>query len=102
MPAVWAGIDAGKRAHHCVVINQAGTVSLSLRVENDENALLDLIATTAEIADGEEVSVVNAAMLRPRCCQLTCQGSHVTCHLPTNLSLVPIILATQTSQRIAN
>jgi hypothetical protein len=36
MPALWAGIDSGKRAHHCVVIDQAGTVLLSKRVENDE------------------------------------------------------------------
>lgn len=55
MPAVWAGIDAGKRAHHCVVINEAGTVLLSTRVENDEKALLDLIATTAGIAAGGEL-----------------------------------------------
>ena len=55
MPACWAGIDSGKRAHHCVVIDQAGTVLLSKRVENDENALLELIATIAEIAAGGEV-----------------------------------------------
>jgi hypothetical protein len=47
MPAFWAGIDSGKRAHHCVVIDQTGTVLLSKRVENDENALLELIATIA-------------------------------------------------------
>lgn len=50
-----AGIDAGKRAHHCVEIDQTGTVLLSKRVENDEQAQLELIATTAEIAAGEEV-----------------------------------------------
>jgi transposase len=55
MPAVWAGIDSGKRTHHCVVIDQAGTVLLSIRVENDETVLLDLIATVAEIAAGGEV-----------------------------------------------
>ncbi|ALV43614.1 transposase [Pseudarthrobacter sulfonivorans] len=55
MTGLWAGIDAGKRAHHCVVIDQTGTVLLSKRVENDEKALLELIATTAEIAAGEEV-----------------------------------------------
>jgi transposase len=55
MPALWAGIDSGKRAHHCVVMDQAGTVLLSKRVENDENALLELIATIAEIAAGGEV-----------------------------------------------
>lgn len=55
MPAFWVGIDSGKRAHHCVVIDQAGTVLLSKRVENDENELLELIATIAEIAGGGEV-----------------------------------------------
>ena len=55
MQAFWVGIDSGKRAHHCVVIDQTGTVLLSKRVENDENALLELIATIAEIAASHEV-----------------------------------------------
>jgi transposase len=55
MPAFWVGIDSGKRAHHCVVIDQTGTVLLSKRVENDEIVLLDLIATVAEISTGGEV-----------------------------------------------
>lgn len=55
MPAVWVGIDSGKRAHHCVVIDQAGKVLLSKRVENDESVLLDLIAEVTEIAAGLEV-----------------------------------------------
>ena len=55
MPAFWIGIDSGKRAHHCVIIDRAGTVLLSKRVENDENALLELMATVAEIAAGGEV-----------------------------------------------
>jgi transposase len=55
MPALWAGIDSGKRAHHCVVIDQAGTVLLSKRVENDENVLLELIGTVLDLADGGEV-----------------------------------------------
>ena len=44
MSAVWAGIDSGKRAHHCVVIDQEGQTLLSRRVENDETVLLELIA----------------------------------------------------------
>jgi hypothetical protein len=36
------------------MIDQTGTVLLSKRVENDENALLELIATIAEIAAGGE------------------------------------------------
>ncbi|WP_306914726.1 MULTISPECIES: IS110 family transposase [unclassified Arthrobacter] len=55
MPAVWAGIDSGKRTHHCVLIDQSGTVMLSKRVENDEGVLLELIAEVAEIAAGGEV-----------------------------------------------
>jgi Transposase len=47
MPVLRVGIDSGKRAHHCVVIDQTGAVLLSKRVENDENGLLELIATVA-------------------------------------------------------
>lgn len=55
MPAVWAGIDSGKRTHHCVVIDQAGEILLSQRIDNDETVLLEIIATVTEIADGHEV-----------------------------------------------
>ena len=55
MSAYWVGIDSGKREHHCVVIDQTGAVLLSKRVENDENVLLELIATVAEISAGREV-----------------------------------------------
>src|SRR5699024_1142458 len=41
---VWAGIDTGKRTHHCVVLDAGGHVLLSQRVGNDETALLHLIA----------------------------------------------------------
>jgi Transposase len=44
MAAVWAGIDSGKRAHHCVVMDAGGRVLLSRRVVNDESALVELIA----------------------------------------------------------
>jgi transposase len=55
MPTVWAGIDAGKRAHHCVVLDQHGSVLLSTRVDNDENALLELISAVVSIAAGGQV-----------------------------------------------
>jgi len=55
MPAVWAGIDSGKRAHHCAVIDQTGKTLLSQRIDNDETVLLEIIATVTEIADGHEV-----------------------------------------------
>lgn len=55
MPKFWAGIDAGKRTHHCVVIDSGGTVLLSMKVGNDESKLLDLIVTVIEISGGGEV-----------------------------------------------
>lgn len=54
MPTLWAGIDAGKRTHHCVVIDSDGAVLLSTKVSNDETELLDLIATVIALdSDGE-------------------------------------------------
>lgn len=47
---VWAGIDAGKAAHHCVVIDGAGTKLLSRKVSNDEADLTELIDDVAELA----------------------------------------------------
>lgn len=41
----WAGIDAGKRHHHLVVIDQDGTRLLSRRVANAEPDLAELIDT---------------------------------------------------------
>ena len=55
MPTLWAGIDAGKRAHHCVVIDCDGTVQLSRKVGNDETALLELFAAVIELADDDDV-----------------------------------------------
>jgi transposase len=55
VPTIWAGIDSGKRAHHCVVIDQAGTVLLSQRVDNDEAALLDLIGAVTDLGAADEV-----------------------------------------------
>jgi hypothetical protein len=55
MPAVWVGVDSGKRTHHCVVINQIGMVLLSRRVNNDEAELLELIGAVVDLADGDQV-----------------------------------------------
>ncbi|OWY78964.1 transposase [Rhodococcus sp. BUPNP1] len=49
------GVDAGKRAHHCVAIAAAGAVVLSKRIDNDESALLDLIGAVLVAADGDAV-----------------------------------------------
>lgn len=56
MPELWVGIDAGKREHHCVVIDEGGTKLLSRRVENDESTLLGLIAEVIELASGDPVT----------------------------------------------
>jgi transposase len=55
MPTLWAGVDSGKTAHHCVVINTAGMVLLSRRVSNDETELLELIAMVVDLGEGEDV-----------------------------------------------
>jgi hypothetical protein len=54
-PILWAGIDAGKAAHHCVVIDADGQRVLSRRVVNDESALIDLIRAIKELAGGGSV-----------------------------------------------
>jgi hypothetical protein len=33
---LWAGVDAGKREHHCVVIDDVGTKLFSKRVGNED------------------------------------------------------------------
>jgi transposase len=52
---LWAGIDAGKAHHHCVVIDADGNRLLSQKTPNDEPALLELIAAVLKLADGNEV-----------------------------------------------
>lgn len=52
---LWAGIDAGKAHHHCVVIDADGSRLLSQRIPNDEPALLELLASVLELAGGEPV-----------------------------------------------
>lgn len=53
---LWAGVDAGKLEHHCVVIDGEGQRLLSRRVTNDEAVLLELIATVTALADGGEIT----------------------------------------------
>jgi transposase len=55
MAGLWAGIDAGKRTHYCVVIDASGDVVLSRKVVNDEASLLGLIAEVLGLAQGAEV-----------------------------------------------
>ncbi|HEY1440986.1 MAG TPA: IS110 family transposase [Mycobacterium sp.] len=53
---LWAGVDAGKSDHHCVVIDTDGRRLLSQRVPNDEAELLELIRAVTTLADGGEVT----------------------------------------------
>ncbi|MGW0252796.1 IS110 family transposase [Nocardia goodfellowii] len=53
---LWAGIDGGKSAHHCVAIDTDGKRALSRRVGNDEAELTVLIDEVLALADGAEVS----------------------------------------------
>lgn len=56
MRQLWAGIDAGKSHHHCVVIDADGARLLSRRVANDEADLIGLIDAVAGLAGGGEVT----------------------------------------------
>lgn len=51
MSQVWAGVDAGKAHHHCVVIDGEGRRLLSRRVANDEPELLALIAEVTKLGE---------------------------------------------------
>ncbi len=51
MTAIWAGIDAGKSHHHCVVIDDAGKRLLSRRVANDESELLKLLGEVLALGE---------------------------------------------------
>lgn len=53
---LWAGIDAGKSDHHCVVIDTDGQRLLSQRVANDEMLLQELITSVTALAGGGEVT----------------------------------------------
>jgi len=49
--AIWAGIDAGKNHHHCVVIDDTGKRLLSRRVANDETELLQLLGDVLALGE---------------------------------------------------
>jgi hypothetical protein len=55
MPQLWAGIDAGKGHHHCVVIDAHGNRLLSRRIVNDEAEVLDLVAEVSALAETRHV-----------------------------------------------
>jgi transposase len=53
---LWAGIDAGKSEHHCLVIDTDGQRLHSRRVANDEAVLGELIDAVITLAGGGEVT----------------------------------------------
>ncbi len=55
MPRLWAGVDAGKTHHHCVVIDVDGTRLLSRKIANTEDEILGLLADVTGLADDAEV-----------------------------------------------
>jgi len=55
MAELWAGIDAGKAHHHCVLIDAEGNRLLSQKVANDEAALTGLITEALAIASGRKI-----------------------------------------------
>jgi len=56
VPQLWAGIDAGKTEHHCVVIDGNGTKLLSQRFKNRESAILTLMGDVASLPGGTDVA----------------------------------------------
>lgn len=67
MTAIWAGIDAGRTHHQCVVIDDTGKRLLSRRVANDEPELLklpvDVLALGDEVIWGIDLADGGAALL---------------------------------------
>ena len=55
MRQLWAGIDAGKAHHHCMVIDSDGTQLLSRRVATDEADLKTLVDNVLELSGGAGV-----------------------------------------------
>ncbi|WP_426624412.1 IS110 family transposase [Leifsonia sp. McL0607] len=55
MPQIWAGIDAGKTHHHCVVVDEEGKRLLSRKIANDESEILALLSEVAQLADGAPI-----------------------------------------------
>ena len=51
MTAIWAGIDAGKTHHHCVVIDDTGRRLLSRRAANEETELLQLLGDVLDLGE---------------------------------------------------
>ena len=51
MPRFWAGVDAGKTKHHCVVVDEDGRRMLSRKIANDEGEIHGLLAEVLELTE---------------------------------------------------
>lgn len=75
---MWAGVDAGKAAHHCVVINEKGDRLLSRRVVNNEPELLQLIDDVCALATEVQWAIdLNCGGAGLVLAALAAQGQHV-------------------------
>ena len=65
---LWAGIDAGKSAHHCVVVDADGKTVFSRRAANDEATLGELITEVSALTDdGGSPGLSIWPAVAPRC-----------------------------------
>ncbi|MEU2107162.1 IS110 family transposase [Nocardia sp. NPDC019255] len=53
---LWAGVDVGKKAHHCVVIDDDGGRLFSSRVANDEASLVKLLDAVQGLRPGVDIT----------------------------------------------
>ena len=58
---LWAGVDAGKSEHYCVVVDAEGKRVFSQRVANDEALVGELISVTAQANGGEVTWAIDLA-----------------------------------------
>ncbi|RFA17840.1 IS110 family transposase [Subtercola boreus] len=65
MPQLWAGIDAGKTEHHCIVLNADGAKLLSRRFANREGEILALMGDVASLPGGTDVAWATDLNLDP-------------------------------------
>ncbi|AXH34632.1 IS110 family transposase [Humibacter sp. BT305] len=54
MPQLWAGVDAGKTHHHCVVLDSTGKTLLSRRLANRETDIRRLLTDIASLQAGAD------------------------------------------------
>jgi hypothetical protein len=60
---VWVGVDAGKHAHHAVIMDAGGRVLWSGRIANDQAAIRRACATAGEVRWAVDLTCASAALL---------------------------------------